>query len=59
MRIGSGEIESAHRDIIQIRLKRSGSWWIVERAEAMLALRVLRANQDWDNYWLNLPSSNA
>ena len=24
--IGSGEIESAHRYIIQIRLKRSGSW---------------------------------
>jgi Uncharacterised protein family (UPF0236) len=57
--IGSGEIESAHRYIIQIRLKRSGSWWTVEKAEAMLALRVLRANQDWDDYWLNLPSSNA
>lgn len=56
--IGSGEIESAHRYIIQNRLKRSGSWWTVEQAEAMLALRVLRANQDWDDYWLN-PSSNA
>ena len=57
--IGSGEIESAHRYIIQIRLKRSGSWWTVEKAEAMLALRVLRANQDWDDYWLNLSSSAA
>jgi hypothetical protein len=57
--IGSGEIESAHRYIIQIRLKRSGSWWTAEKAEAMLALRVLRANQDWDDYWLNLASSAA
>jgi Uncharacterised protein family (UPF0236) len=57
--IGSGEIESAHRYIIQIRLKRSGSWWTVENAEAMLALRVLRANQDWDAYWLSLASSAA
>jgi hypothetical protein len=57
--IGSGEIESAHRYIIQIRLKRSGSWWTVEKAEAMLALRVLRANQDWDDYWLKLASSAA
>lgn len=57
--IGSGEIESAHRYIIQFRLKRSGSWWTVEKAEAMLALRVLRANQDWDDYWLNLTSSDA
>jgi hypothetical protein len=57
--IGSGEIESAHRYIIQIRLKRSGAWWTVEKAEAMLALRVLRANQDWDDYWLNLSSSAA
>jgi Uncharacterised protein family (UPF0236) len=57
--IGSGEIESAHRYIIQIRLKRSGSWWTVENAEAMLALRVLRANQDWDAYWLNLSCSDA
>ena len=57
--IGSGEIESAHRYIIQIRLKRSGSWWTVENAEAMLALRVLRANLDWDEYWLNLSDKAA
>ena len=45
--IGSGEIESAHRYVIQQRLKRAGSWWKAENAEAMLALRVLRENQDW------------
>jgi hypothetical protein len=49
--ISSGEIESAHRYVIQQRLKRSGSWWSVENAWSMLSLRVLRANQDWDSYW--------
>lgn len=49
--IGSGEIESAHRYVIQQRLKRSGSWWTVQKAWDMLALRVLRENQDWHAYW--------
>jgi len=49
--IGSGEIESAHRYIIQIRLKISGAWWKIENAAKMLALRVTRANDDWEKYW--------
>jgi hypothetical protein len=57
--IGSGEIESAHRYVIQQRLKRSGSWWSVENAWAMLALRVLRQNQDWQSYWLDLAQNAA
>ncbi len=57
--IGSGEIESAHRSVIQQRLKRAGSWWSVEKAEAMLALRVLRANQDWHTYWSKLATTAA
>lgn len=57
--IGSGEIESAHRYVIQQRLKRSGSWWSVENAWAMLALRVLRQNQDWSAYWSELAQSAA
>lgn len=57
--IGSGEIESAHRYVIQQRLKRPGSWWNVEKAWAMLALRVLRVNQDWQAYWLNIAQNTA
>jgi hypothetical protein len=57
--IGSGEIQSAHRYVIQQRLKRSGSWWTVENAWAMLALRVLRQNQDWQSYWLDLAQDAA
>ena len=49
--IGSGEIESAHRYIVQQRLKRAGAWWRVEHAEYMLALRINRRNGDWDAYW--------
>jgi len=49
--IGSGEIESGHRYVIQDRLKRPGAWWKPENAENMLALRVLRANNDWNCYW--------
>jgi len=49
--IGSGEIESAHGYVIQQRLKLSGCWWKLENAMTMLALRVLRANGDWDSYW--------
>jgi hypothetical protein len=49
--IGSGEIESAHRYVVQQRLKRPGAWWTPDNAEAMLALRVTRANRQWSAYW--------
>lgn len=49
--IGSGEIESAHRYIVQKRLELPGSWWCAANAEHMLALRLNRANRQWDNYW--------
>ena len=49
--IGSGEIESAHRYLVQKRMKLPGAWWSPENAEHMLALRVCRANQEWQGYW--------
>jgi Uncharacterised protein family (UPF0236) len=52
--IGSGEVESAHRYVIQHRLKLPGAWWKAEHVEPMLALRVVRANEDWDQYWAHL-----
>lgn len=51
--IGSGEIESAHRYVIQQRLKLSGAWWNPDNARAMLALRTMRANGLWQQYWLD------
>jgi len=52
--IGSGEIESAHRYVIQQRLKLAGAWWKEETAADMLALRTLRANGEWNQYWAPL-----
>lgn len=49
--IGSGEIESAHRYVIQDRLKIPGAWWKVNNAAKMLALKTLRANNEWEDYW--------
>jgi hypothetical protein len=49
--IGSGEIESAHRHLIQKRLKLSGSWWKETNAQALITLRTARANQCWEPYW--------
>ena len=49
--IGSGEIESGHRYVIQKRLKIPGAWWLDENAHKMLALRSLRVNDNWDEYW--------
>lgn len=48
---GSGEIESAHRAIPQKRLKLPGTWWNVLTVNPMLALRVLRANGWWHEFW--------
>ncbi len=49
--IGSGEIESAHRYVVQQRLKIPGAWWRIDKAANILALRVLRANGEWESYW--------
>ena len=49
--IGLGEIESAHRYIAQQRLKRLGACWRAANADHMLALRINRANRQWDAYW--------
>ena len=49
--IGSGEVESGHRHVIQQRLKIAGAWWTLPNAETMLQLRTTRANNDWNHYW--------
>jgi hypothetical protein len=42
--IGSGGIEAANKCISHVRLKRSGAWWYVEKANHMLALRCAKYN---------------
>lgn len=51
--IGSGLIESAHKHVLQARLKKAGSAWLPENADAIAHLRVLRANRQWDDFWNN------
>lgn len=49
--VGSGEVESAHRYIPQKRLKIPGASWHPSTINPMLALRVIRANGWWDDFW--------
>lgn len=49
--IGSGAVESAHRFIPQKRLKLPGACWHPDSINPMLALRVLRANGEWESLW--------
>lgn len=46
--IGSGGIESANKFISHVRLKRSGAWGEVEKANGMLALRCAKYNGTFD-----------
>jgi hypothetical protein len=45
--IGSGAIESAHRTVVQKRMKLSGQRWSRRGAKNMLNLRVVYMNKQW------------
>ena len=47
--IGSGGIEAANKSIRHVRLKRSGAWWYVEKANQMLALRCAIYNGTFES----------
>ena len=46
--IGSDAIESAHRTLVQKRMKQSGQRWNCKGAQNMLNLRVVRKYNDWN-----------
>lgn len=46
--IGSGAIESAHRTVMQRRLKRAGQRWSIQGAQRVLNLRVCSMSDRWD-----------
>ena len=52
--IGSGEVESAHRSVLQKRLKKPGAWWKRENAETMAQLKTLQANGHWEELWTKI-----
>ena len=48
--IGSGIIEGACRHVIVDRMERSGMRWIMTGAKAMLGLRCIYINGNWDKF---------
>jgi hypothetical protein len=49
--IGTGVIEGACRHLVKDRMDITGARWTVATAEAVLQLRALHANGDFDEYW--------
>jgi len=49
--LASGVVEGAARYVIGERLDNSGMRWVVERAEAVLLLRCVEVNGDWDAFF--------
>jgi hypothetical protein len=49
--IASGVVEGAARYVVGERLDNSGMRWIEERAEAVLLLRCIEVNGDWEDFW--------
>ena len=49
--IATGVIEGACRHLVQDRLGITGARWGLASAEAVLRLRALNTNGDWDDYW--------
>lgn len=49
--VGSGVIEAGCKAVIGSRLKRSGMFWTVRGANAILALRCCHLNGRFEDYW--------
>ena len=45
--IGSGAVESAHKQVVHARLRQAGMRWSEAGARRLLALRVLLLNNEW------------
>ena len=48
--IGSGVAEGACRHLVKDRMELTGMRWRVEGAQAMLELRAMRLNEQWDAF---------
>ena len=49
--IGSGNVESGHKVVMQKRMIQAGMRWAEESINPMLALRVALCNQTWNTSW--------
>ena len=48
--IGSGVVEGACRHLVKDRMEQSGMRWRIEGAQAVLSLRAIYLNGDWDAF---------
>jgi hypothetical protein len=49
--IGSGNVESGHKVVMQRRMKQAGMRWAEENLNPMLALRMALCNGTWQTSW--------
>ena len=49
--VGSGVIEAGCKTVIGSRLKKSGMFWTVRGANAIVALRCCHLNRQFEDYW--------
>jgi len=49
--VGSGVVEAGCKTVVASCLKRSGMFWTVRGANAILALRCCHLNGEFENYW--------
>jgi len=49
--VGSGVVEASCKTVIGSRLKRSGMFWTVRGANAIIALRCTYLNRRFEDYW--------
>ena len=49
--IGSGAVEGACRHLVKDRMEGSGMRWTPPGAEAVLKIRAVHLNGDWDPFW--------
>ena len=49
--IGSGSVESAHKQVVQRRFKQAGMRWAPQNVDPLLAVRDLLSNDRWHEGW--------
>jgi len=49
--IGTGIVEGACGHVVKDRMQQAGMRWTLAGAQAVLDLRAVRLNGDWDTYW--------
>jgi hypothetical protein len=49
--IGSGQVEGAIKELVNLRLKRTGARWCVEHVGPLVELLALSNTPEWNNIW--------